>query len=641
MANNIQIKRSAGTSAPASLEAGEFAWVDHGTGGAAGKLYVGDVTSGTAVVRDIAGSSYALNASPALTGSPTAPTQSNNNNSTLIATTAYVDSMVATEDTIEELNDTNISGLASGHMMIWDGSDSWDNKALSGDITISNLGVTAISAGVIVDADISGSAAIANAKLANSTISGVALGSNLNTVTFGTGFGAGSFNGSAAATINVDGILEDLDTLGAPASDGQFIVADGAGSFAYEAGSTVRDSLDLGTSDTPTFTGMNAGGAAVTNVANPSNAQDAATKAYVDATKSGLDVKESVRLASTADMSATYNNGTAGVGATLTGSAALGNIDGITVVAGDRLLIRSQTSTDENGIYTATTITDPFVLTRATDADTATEFNSGAFTFVEEGTNNEDSGWVMTQDSDITFGTTAISFTQFSGAGSITAGTGLSKSGNTISIDTAYTGQASIVTLGTIATGTWQGTRIGATYGGTNINTSASTGIPQIVGGTWTVPSTVAPVYGGLGIDTSGSTGVGSVSSGTWSISATLGNTLGGTGSDSSSSTGIPQVVGGTWTYPSAVLPLYGGTGIDTSSSTGVVSVASGTWSVSSSVPATQGGTGQTSFTAGDILYANSGSTLTKLAAGTSGQVMMMNGAGNAPEWDGIDGGTF
>jgi hypothetical protein len=527
--------------------------------------------------------------------------------------------------------------VGSGRILIYDGTDSWDDKDVSGDITMTKEGVTSLTSASIVDVDISVSAAIANAKLANSTISGKALGANLDSLTLGAGFGAGTYNGSTAVTANVDGILEDLDTLGAAASDGQFIVATGTGAFAYESGATARTSLGLGSSDTPTFTGMNASSTAITNVGLPLNAQEVATLAYVSSVEYGMDFKDSVRAATTADMSATYANGTAGVGATLTGSAALGTIDGITIVAGDRLLIKNQSTAAENGIYVATTITDPFVLTRSVDADAASEFNAGAFTFVEEGTISADNAYINIADDDITFGTTSINWQAFTGAGMITAGTGLSKSGNTLSIDTSYVGQASITTLGTIATGTWESTRVGATYGGTGINTSSSTGIPQVVGGTWTVPSTVAPVYGGLGIDTSSSTGVGSVSSGTWSISATLANTLGGTGTDSSSSTGIPQVVGGTWTYPSAVLPVYGGTGIDTSSSTGVVSVSGGTWSVGTSVPVTQGGSGNTSMTTGDMMMASDTEEMTMLAAGSAGTIMQTSDA-IMPTWDGIDG---
>jgi hypothetical protein len=527
--------------------------------------------------------------------------------------------------------------VGAGRILIYDGSDSWDDKDVSGDITMTKEGVTSLTAASIVDVDIAVSAAIANAKLANSTISGQALGTNLDSVTFGTGFAATTYNGSAAVTVNIDGGLEDLDTLGAAASDGQFIVATGTGAFAYESGATARTSLGLGSSDTPTFTGMNASSTAITNVGLPINAQELATLAYVASVEYGMDFKDSVTAATTADMSATYANGAAGVGGTLTGSTALGTIDGITLVANDRVLVKNQSTASENGIYVATTITDPFVLTRSVDADQNSEFTAGAFVFVEQGTVAADNAYINISDGDITFGTTSINWTPFTGAGMITAGTGLSKSGNTLSIDTAYVGQASITTLGTIATGVWQSTRVGATYGGTGVDTSSSTGIPQIVNGTWTVPSTVAPVYGGLGIDSSGSTGVGSVSGGTWSVSSTLSNTLGGTGTDSSSETGIPQVVSGTWTYPSAVLPLYGGTGIDTSSSTGVTSVSGGTWSVGTSVPVTQGGSGNTSMTTGDMMMASDTEEMTMLAAGTAGYIMQTSDA-VMPTWNVLDG---
>ena len=162
-----------------------------------------------------------------------------------------------------------------------------------------------------------------------------------------------------------------------------------------------------------------------------------ATKEYVDAVKTGLDPKDSAVMATTANLSYTYANGTAGVGATLTAS---GNgavtIDGIaTATANQRVLVKDQSDAEENGIYYVSTVSGSgttLVLTRATDADSATELNGGAHIWIEQGSTNADSGWVCTNDSAITFGTTDIAWAQFSGAGQITAGDALTKSGNTM-----------------------------------------------------------------------------------------------------------------------------------------------------------------------------------------------------------------
>ena len=164
-------------------------------------------------------------------------------------------------------------------------------------------------------------------------------------------------------------------------------------------------------------------------------------KAYVDATASGLDLKDSSHAATTAALSAvTYSNGSSGVGATLTANAngAL-TVDGQTMVAAERLLVKDQAAGLQNGIYTVTATGSAgavFVLTRTTDFDSTSEVTSGAFTFIETGTTNSDSGWVLTTDGTITIGTTALAFSQFSGAGQITAGTGLTKTGNTLALDT-------------------------------------------------------------------------------------------------------------------------------------------------------------------------------------------------------------
>lgn len=212
----------------------------------------------------------------------------------------------------------------------------------------------------------------------------------------------------------------------------------------------------------------------ITSLADPIQDQDAATKAYVDAVKTGLDVKDSVRVATTENI------------AVLSGTL---TVDGVDLLAGDRILVKDQDTGSENGIY----VVAVGAWTRAVDFDNTPgiEVTAGAFTFVEEGSTNADSGWVLTTNGTITIGTTALTFVQFSGAGQITAGDGLTKTGNTINavgtanrisitadaidIDSAYVGQTSITTLGTIATGTWDATAIAATKGGTGL-TSYATG---------------------------------------------------------------------------------------------------------------------------------------------------------------------
>ena len=157
------------------------------------------------------------------------------------------------------------------------------------------------------------------------------------------------------------------------------------------------------------------------------------TKEYVDALKQSLDIKDSVRVATTTNLAATYDNGAG----TLTngGTNAALSIDGVSLAQGDRVLVKNQSTAAQNGIYVVTTVGDgstAWLLTRADDANTSTELSGGAFTFVEEGTVGGDNGFVFTHNGNPTLGTTALTVSQFSGAGQITAGTGLTKSGNTI-----------------------------------------------------------------------------------------------------------------------------------------------------------------------------------------------------------------
>jgi hypothetical protein len=230
---------------------------------------------------------------------------------------------------------------------------------------------------------------------------------NLSTlVTDETGTGAVLFSNSPT-------VSGTLTVTGDVTVSGSGLVASNINDFNTAVRTNRLDQMAVPTAD------VSLNGYKITNLGTPTNDTDAASKSYVDAARSGLDVKQSVRVATTANI-------------TLSGTQ---TIDGVSVIAGDRVLVKDQSTASQNGIY----VVAAGAWTRATDADSNAEVTAGMFTFVAEGTANADSGWVLTTNDTITLGTTSLAFAQFSGAGQITAGSGLTKTGNTVDVGTAST----------------------------------------------------------------------------------------------------------------------------------------------------------------------------------------------------------
>jgi hypothetical protein len=213
-------------------------------------------------------------------------------------------------------------------------------------------------------------------------------------VTADTSFGAGSANGSAVTVARSD------HSHGSPAH------------LAAAHSAITVNNLAVPTAD------VSWGGFKITNLADPTAGTDAANKQYVDGVAAGIAWKDTVRAATT------------GAGTLATSFANGQVIDGVTLATNDRILIKNQAAGQENGIYFVNAAGAP---TRALDADSVAEILQAAV-FVQEGTANADTGWVMTTNLPITLNTTALTFVQFTGAASITAGNGLTQTANTIDV---------------------------------------------------------------------------------------------------------------------------------------------------------------------------------------------------------------
>ena len=361
-------------------------------------------------------------------------------------------------------------------------TDTLTNKTISGaSNTLTNIGNSSLTNSSVTingtSVSLGGSATVTAAAgtLTGTTLNSTVVTSSLTSV--GT-ISSGTWNGTTIAV-----------AYGGTGTATGSITGTGALTFTAGGSNTNVNLVPQGTGT------VDVANARITSVGTPTQTTDAATKGYVDSVKQALDIKDSVRVATTANLTATASGTGAGKTLTNAGTQAAITIDSIVLVSGDRVLVKDQTTGANNGIYTVTTVgtaSTNWVLTRATDADNSPsgEVTAGMFTFVEEGTVNADSGWVLTTDNAITLDTTTLTFVQFSGAGQVIAGNGLTKSGNTldvvgttnrisvaadsIDISTSYVGQTSITTLGTIGTGTWNGSVISPVYGGTGVANGSS-----------------------------------------------------------------------------------------------------------------------------------------------------------------------
>ena len=390
-------------------------------------------------------------------------------------------------------------------------------------------------------------------------------------------------------TLSRDTVLESSDAgskVDFPAGSKDVFVTYPAERAVFEnAAGTAVTALDVTTLGATTANITTANITAGTVTTSPASGNDIVNKTYVDTlVASGIHFHEPVRVESPINLNATYNNGTAGVGATLTnaGTQVALVIDGITMVVADRVLVYEQTDQTQNGVYVVTSIgsgATNWVLTRSDDTDTygvagPDTLSEGSTFFVQEGATGAGETYTCNTIGTITFGTTNITFAQISSAQIYSAGTGLTLSGT----------QFSITNTGTAGT-----------YGSASqvpVFTTNAQGQVTAVTNT-AIAITSAAVSGLAASATTDTTNAANITTGTL-----------GTARLSGSYTGI----------------------------TGVGTLTAGTWSAST-ILADRGGTGFASYAVGDLLFADTTTSLAKLAGVAVGNALISGGVGSAPSY--------
>jgi hypothetical protein len=391
-----------------------------GNGQALTGLNASNITSGTLAQARLANSSLTVNGTSITLGSSgtitanttqtltrgTYLTGANFNGGT--ATTWAVDATDAATASKVVARDAN--GSFAANVIT---ANTFSGIVIGDGANLANLNASNLSSGTVPSARLSGTYTI--------TVSGSATT-------------AGTVTTAAQPNITSVGTLTSLSVTGNVAAGN--LTSTGVLSVTGTGTSTIGGNLDMTSNN-------------ITNLASPVNASDAATKQYVDDVAQGLHTHDSCNAATDSTLATisggtvTYNNGTAGVGATLTTTGSYTTIDGVTLSNGMRILVKNEANAAHNGIYDRTSST---VLTRSIDFDTPTEMAGGDFTFVTAGTLYDNTGWVM-PDPVTTVGTTNVVWVQFSGAGTYTAGTGLTLTGSQFSVNASQTQITAVGTL--------------------------------------------------------------------------------------------------------------------------------------------------------------------------------------------------